>query len=97
MVLEKEIESYLTEKAKAYGGLALKWVCPSWTGVPDRIVLLPGGKIGFVETKAPGKHPRPQQARWQERLIRLGFKAYTADSKSDIDRILKEIQGDDQL
>lgn len=97
MILEKEIENYLTEKAKACGGLALKWVCPSWTGVPDRIVLLPGGRIGFVETKAPGKHLRPQQARWQERLISLGFKAYAADSKSDIDRILKEIQGDKKL
>lgn len=94
MVLEKEIESYLASRVKAYGGLALKWVCPSWTGVPDRIVLLPGGRVAFVETKAPGKYLRPQQARWQERLQKLGFKAFTADTKSAVDKIIQELQGD---
>lgn len=88
---EKSIEQYLFDKAKAYGGYALKWVCPSWNGVPDRIVILPGGKIGFIETKSPGKTPKPQQERWQERLQRLGFLAYKADSKEDIDKFLKEI------
>lgn len=94
MTLEKEIEAYLTSRVKTCGGLALKWVCPSWAGVPDRIVLFPGGQIAFVETKAPGKHLRPQQARWQERLQKLGFKALTADSKSEVDKIIQELQGD---
>lgn len=92
MITEKNIEQYLVDKAKACGGYALKWVCPSWTGVPDRIVVLPGGKIGFVETKSPGKTTRPQQERWLERLKSLGFKAYVADSKEAVDIILEEIR-----
>ena len=90
-ILEKEIEQYLTSQAKKYGGYALKWVCPSWTGVPDRIILMPKGRIGFIETKAPGKEPRPQQLRWQERLRALGFLSFKADNKADIDRYLKII------
>lgn len=91
MITEKDIEKYLVTKAKAYGGYALKWVCPSWNGVPDRIVILPGGRIGFIETKSPGKTLKPQQERWRERLQRLGFLAYKADSKDDIDEFLREI------
>lgn len=92
MPLEKDIEQYLVKKAKEYGGFALKWVCPTWTGVPDRIVLLPKGKIGFIETKAKGKTLRPQQSRWIERLRSLGFEAYMADSKAAIDECLRKIK-----
>lgn len=88
---ETQIEKYLIDKAKSLGGYALKWVCPSWVGVPDRILLLPGGCIAFVETKAPGKTARPNQLRWQERLIGLGFRAYIADTKKAIDDIFLEV------
>jgi len=54
---EKTIEQKLNTDAKKRGGLALKFVSPSFDGMPDRIVLLPGGHIGFVEVKAPGKKP----------------------------------------
>lgn len=88
---ETDIEAYLRNKARSLGGYALKWVCPSWVGVPDRILLLPKGKIAFIETKAPGKTPRPNQERWRNRLIALGFKAYVADSKKAIDDIFIEM------
>lgn len=91
---ETQIEKYLIDKAKSLGGYALKWVCPSWVGVPDRLLLLPGGRIVFVETKSPGKVARPNQLRWQERLISLGFKAYIADSKKAIDEIFMEVMQD---
>lgn len=91
-VLEKEIEQYLCKAAKRHGGFALKWVCPSWTGVPDRIIILPNGRIGFIETKAPGKVPRPQQQLWLDRLRSLGFLAFKADSKQDIDLYLQIIK-----
>ena len=52
---EKVIEHKLLTEVKKIGGLALKFVSPGYDGVPDRIVLLPGGKIGFVEVKAPGR------------------------------------------
>ena len=51
--LEKEIEGKLRKAVKVRGGACLKWVCPGWSGVPDRIVLLPGGRVLFVETKRP--------------------------------------------
>lgn len=91
---ETQIEAYLRDKAKQHGGYALKWVCPSWNGVPDRILLLPGGRIVFVELKSPGKTARPNQLRWQERLKSLGFKAYIADSKKEIDEIFIEVMPD---
>jgi hypothetical protein len=62
-MLEKKIEERLRKKAKEAGGLAAKWVSPSMSGVPDRIVFLPGGKIIFVELKRPGEKPTALQVR----------------------------------
>ena len=67
---------------------------PSLTGVPDRIVLLPRGKIGFVEVKRPGERPRPIQVKRIEELRELGFKVFVLDDEKDIDEILKKIGGD---
>ena len=53
--LEKDIERKLCHIVEDHGGMCLKWVCPGWAGVPDRICLLPGGRVFFVETKIPGR------------------------------------------
>ena len=58
---EKIIEQHLVKAVKNSGGIAPKLVSPGFDGMPDRLVLLPGGKIGFVEVKVPGKEPRPLQ------------------------------------
>lgn len=72
--LEKEIEAKLVNLVKNHGGMCLKWVCPGWAGVPDRIVLLPGGRIMFVELKRPkGGKVSSRQIWWGEKLIALGF------------------------
>ena len=72
--LEKEIEANLVKMVKHHGGLCLKWVCPGWAGVPDRIVLLPGGKVIFVELKRPqGGKLSTRQKWWAHKLIDLGF------------------------
>lgn len=72
--LEKEIESKLVKMVKNYGGWCLKWVCPGWAGVPDRIVLLPGGYSIFVETKRPkGGKLSARQKWWRGKLTDLGF------------------------
>lgn len=72
--LEKDIEAKLRKLVESRGGLCLKWVCPGWVGVPDRIVLLPGGRVIFVETKRPkGGRLSPMQVWWQKKLTRLGF------------------------
>ena len=92
---EKEIESALVKLVKARGGICPKWVSPGFDGMPDRIVLLPGGHVGFVELKAPGKKPGPLQLSRHEMLRKLGFKVYVIDGKAQISAALDEIGGTD--
>ena len=89
---EKIIEHKFLMEVKKIGGLALKLVSPGFDEVPDRIVLLQGGKIGFVEVKAPGEKPRPLQLARHNRLSQLGFKVYILDRTDQIGVILDEIQ-----
>ena len=90
-MLERNIERRLITEAKKRDGLALKFVSPGLDGVPDRIVLLPGGRLGFVETKAPGKRMRPLQVRRKEQLEALGFLVYCVDAVGQIGGVLDEI------
>ena len=87
-----EIENDLINKAKKRGGIALKFTSPGYDGVPDRLVLLPNSKMGFVEVKAPGKKQRALQIARMQMLRSLGFKAYVLDDKKDTEVILNEIQ-----
>lgn len=89
---EKTIEQHLVKAVKNIGGIAPKLISPGFDGMPDRLVLLPGGKIGFVEVKAPGKEPRPLQTARHELLRRLGVKVYVLDSTEQIGGILDDIQ-----
>lgn len=89
---EKIIEQRLVKAVKNSGGIAPKLVSPGFDGMPDRLVLLPEGKIGFVEVKAPGKEPRPLQVARHGLLRRLGFKVYVLDAPEQIGGILDEIR-----
>ena len=89
---ERTVEQRLVTEAKKHGGLALKFVSPGLDGVPDRIVLLPGGHMAFVELKAPGKTMRPLQVRRKEQLEELGFSVYCVDGTEQIGGILDAIQ-----
>lgn len=60
-------------------------------GIPDRLVLLPKGKIYFVELKAPDMDLRPLQLKRKEQLEKLGFKVYVIDSYEKIDLFIKEV------
>lgn len=75
--LETEVESKLRKMVKRHGGKCVKWVCPGWTGVPDRIVFMPGGRVYFVETKRPkgGKYSAMQD-KWRDWLHELGAQYY---------------------
>lgn len=90
-MLEKEIEKQLVVETKRMKGLALKFTSPGFVGVPDRLVLLPGGKLAFVEVKKEGEKPRPIQISRHKLLRKLGFKVYVLDSKKQIKEILNEI------
>lgn len=91
---ETQIEQKLVKAVRAVGGIAPKLTSPGFDGMPDRMVLMPGGRIGFVEVKAPGEKPRPLQLSRHRLLRRLGFKVYVLDDAGQIKMILREIGGD---
>ncbi len=70
---ENEVEKQFVEAVRAAGGQALKFTSQSMNGVPDRLVLLLGGKCAFVELKAPGKQMRILQRKRRQQLEALGF------------------------
>ncbi len=90
-IRESEIERHLAVSVKKLGGMAVKFVSPGLDGVPDRIVLLPGRKIAFVELKAPGKKTRPLQEKRKRQLEGLGFPVYVIDGPGQIGGVLDEI------
>ena len=85
---ETEIEKKLVLKVKAKGGIAPKFVSPSYAGMPDRLVLLPGGVFAFAELKSPGMKPRPLQVARHRMLRSLGFKVYVIDGTEQIEEVL---------
>ena len=89
---EKEVEAALVKAAKKRNGVALKFVSPGLSGVPDRLVLLPDGKIGFIELKSPGKKMRLLQKKRKSQLERLGFLVFCLDSKEEVEVMLDAIQ-----
>ncbi len=89
---EKVIERKLTLMVKKQGGICPKFVSPGFDGMPDRIVLLPGSHMAFVEVKAPGQKPRALQVSRHALLRRLGFRVYILDSEEQIGGILDEIR-----
>ena len=89
---EKTVEQKLVSEVKKAGGICPKWVAPGFDGVPDRIAMFPGGKIAFVEVKAPGEKPRPLQAARHVLLRRLGFRVYILDEIEKIGGMIDEIR-----
>lgn len=87
-VREKNIEEYLRDQVRISGGWAPKWESPGNNGVPDRIVFLPGGRVVFVELKAPGKKPTPLQMSQHRRLQALGQNVKVIDSKQAVNDLL---------
>lgn len=77
---EKAIERFLVKVVKENGGQAVKLLSEQYTGLPDRLCLLPSGKAFFVELKSKGKRPRPTQEAAHAMLRALGFRVYVVDS-----------------
>lgn len=78
---ESWIEMQLWKAAEKAGGQAFKFVSPGAVGVPDRIVVLPGGITCFVEVKAPGEKPRPVQRAVLRKLYRMGARVAVVDNE----------------
>lgn len=88
---EKSIEQALTKEVKKRGGLALKFISPGMSGFPDRVIMMKGGKLAFIELKAPGKKMRPLQIKRKRQLEALGFLVYCIDSKEQIGGVFDEV------
>ena len=94
MESEKDTEPYLCERVKQLGGRAYKFISPGCAGVPDRIVILPGGRIFFVETKSEGRTSTALQRKIQHELRKLGCTVYSdIDTKQKVNAILRNETG----
>lgn len=89
---EKEIEQMLIKEVKKRNGVAWKFISPGINGVPDRLVLMPGRNMAFVELKAPGKKMRPLQIKRKSQLEALGFLVYCIDDPRQIGGVLDAIE-----
>ena len=92
-MLERDVERRLKKRVEAMGCRCLKFESPGYTGVPDRIILVPGGLIAFAELKAPGRKERPRQVWVQQELRKMGFKVFsTVDSTEKIEGVARWCQ-----
>lgn len=91
LLSEKALEAYLVKRVKMLGGVALKYSNPTYTGFPDRLLLLPGGRTAWCELKSRGKKPRAvQQARIQQ-LRELGQAVYVVSSRGEIEKMIDNV------
>lgn len=90
---ESTLEAKLRGIVHSKGGLCLKWVSPGFTGVPDRIVFLPKGKIIFVEVKRPDGKGKlsARQKRVAQLLTKLGQKVIIVDSVEEFEKALNDL------
>lgn len=92
---ERDIEKRLVCEITKMGGLAYKWTSPGNDGVPDRIVMLPGGRIIFVELKADRGSLRPVQKVQIRRIQKLGQEVYVVRGMSGLDEFMDMLRGGD--
>ena len=90
MALEKDLERKLRQRVEAKGGTALKLT--GVVGLPDRIILLPGGKIGFAELKTTQGTTTARQEYMLDRLHRMGFIARVVRTEQDAQNLVEEVQ-----
>ncbi|MFB7301692.1 VRR-NUC domain-containing protein [Heyndrickxia sporothermodurans] len=88
---ERDIEIYLRDEVKKIKGRAYKFESPGNAGVPDRLVILPGGRVYFVELKAPGKKSRPLQIAQQKKIASLGCEVLEIDSLQGVDEFIAKV------
>ena len=94
---EKQIEQQLVKAVKAAGGMCPKLVSPGTDGMPDRMILMPEGRIVFVEVKAPGQKLRPLQMLRMEQLQLMGFRVFILDHEGQIPAIIEEAMDGEEL
>lgn len=92
MTVEKTLERKLYAGMKVREGKALKFYCLSFSGMPDRICLAPGGRVWFVELKSAGKKPSPRQRIVHDWLRGLGFQVFVIDSEEKLQEFFSYVE-----
>lgn len=87
---EAKVENHLRLRVKKAGGMCVK-LMPTIAGIPDRMVLLPGGKIRFVELKSSTGLLRPVQRVMHDRLYDLGFPVEVLRTNEAVDAWVKMV------
>lgn len=88
---EKEVEAYLNKRIKEIGGLTAKLDATFQKGVPDRVVVSPGGRVIFVEVKSPTGRLGPMQKVWEEKIRTVGVAYRVVWSKEDVEALIDEV------
>jgi len=91
---ERTVERFLVDSIASLGGWCPKWGGVGERGVPDRICLLPDGRVFFVEVKRKGGRLSPSQKLVHKRMMALGAKVYTLWSKDEVRAFVDAIQSD---
>jgi hypothetical protein len=89
-MLEKSIENYFKKQLQKHGALVIKMNTYHFRGFPDRMILLPEGRIFFAELKRPGEKPRANQKVVHRMLRKLGFKVYVIDCKEQVEEVIRD-------
>ena len=92
MESEKYLEKKLSVRVKQLGGWSVKLVCVHVTGLPDRLCLMPGGRLFFAEIKTTKKKPKKIQLLIHNKIRKLGFEVYVIDTSEQIENILKQYE-----
>jgi hypothetical protein len=90
---EKDIERALRKDVeKILRGLCIKIYSSFFTGLPDRMLLLPGGKLLFVELKSTGKHQTERQKYVKRQLEKLGFRVLVIDTLQAVKDLINALK-----
>lgn len=86
-LLEVKLKAMIEKELK---GLCIKLSAMHFTGLPDRLCLVPYGKLFFCEVKTTKMKPKRIQQIVHDKIRLLGFKVYIVDSTEIINQIKHE-------
>lgn len=89
-MLEAQLEGRLRRGVRRLGGMSVKLIAAE-SGVPDRLVLLPGGRMFLVELKTETGALRPDQRVWHSRaLAKCGITVHIVVGPDGVDAWLND-------
>ena len=87
---EAGLEVILQREVRSVGGLCIKLDAQLYRGIPDRLLLLPGHRLQFVELKVDDGRPSIHQVRFRETLLNLGFPSVMIKGKTHLQEFIRD-------